>query len=318
MNPVSKLFAVIVTVASFCLSEPVRAADDNIYPVAIFPFVEKGSGLDGYGEKINEILYADLITNERLYLVDREDLKKIIDEMELNVSGMVNPDQMIQVGQLTGAKILVTGSVFEIDGTLVMVAKVIGTETSRLFGASVKGGVDDDVFTFVEQLSVKIADIIETKSSQMIAPEVARADRQKALQQQVAGKTKPSVAVKIAERHINRNAFDPAAETEVTLFLNELGFQVLDWDGVSDTDADVQIKGEGFSEVATRRGNIVSVKARLEIRAIDQKSKQVIAIERQNEVEMDLSEQFAGKKALQEAAASIAERIIPKIVDHYN
>jgi hypothetical protein len=77
---------------------------------------------------------------------------------------------------------------------------------------------------------------------------------------------------------------------------------------------DVLIEGEGFSEFGLRRGNLVSVKARVEIKAIDRKSGEVLAIDRETAVEVDLTEQIAGKKALQNAAARIAERLLPKLV----
>jgi hypothetical protein len=63
-----------------------------------------------------------------------------------------------------------------------------------------------------------------------------------------------------------------------------------------------------------RRGNLDSVKARLEVKAIDPATDKIIAIDRQVAVEVDLTEQIAGKKALQKAAAMIAERMLPKLV----
>ena len=39
-----------------------------------------------------------------------------------------------------------------------------------------------------------------------------------------------------------------------------------------------------------------------------------VAVDRQVAVEVDLTEQIAGKKALQSAAAAIAERMLPKLV----
>ena len=63
-----------------------------------------------------------------------------------------------------------------------------------------------------------------------------------------------------------------------------------------------------------RRGNLVSVKARVELKAVDRKTGQVLAVDRETAVEVDLTEQIAGKKALQTAAAAIAERLLPKLV----
>ena len=72
--------------------------------------------------------------------------------------------------------------------------------------------------------------------------------------------------------------------------------------------------GEGFSEFAMRHGNLVSVKARLEVKAVDRQTDKVIAMDRQTAVVVDLTEQIAGKSALQKAAAEIAERLLPKLV----
>jgi hypothetical protein len=97
------------------------------------------------------------------------------------------------------------------------------------------------------------------------------------------------------------------------MFAKETGFDVLD-PKTAEKKADILIEGEGFSEFALRHGNLVSVKARLEIKAIDRQTDKVVATDRQTAVVVDLTEQIAGKAALQEAAAQIAERLLPKLV----
>jgi hypothetical protein len=76
----------------------------------------------------------------------------------------------------------------------------------------------------------------------------------------------------------------------------------------------VILKGEGLSETATRIGGMVSVKARVELKAIDRQTGKVLAVDRQTVVVVDLSEQIAGKAALEEAAAMVAERLLPRLV----
>ena len=58
----------------------------------------------------------------------------------------------------------------------------------------------------------------------------------------------------------------------------------------------------------------MSVKARVVLKAVDRATDKVLAVDRQTVVMVDLSEQIAGKAALQEAAAQIAARILPKLM----
>lgn len=284
-----------------------------VYPTAIFAFQERGSGVKDYGAKTADILFASLAANPALYLVDRADLQKSLQEHELNLSGIVTPDQAVQIGKLTGARILVTGSVVDADKTLYVIAKIIGTETSRVLGASVKGKSSDDLAPLIEQLAKQVADIIIKQADQLVAKEVKLEDRIAALKKQLGDAKRPVVAINVRERHVGQATIDPAAETELTLFFKETGFEVMDKTGDS-KKADILLDGEGFSEFAMRHGNLISVKARLEVKAIDRQTDKVIATDRQTAVVVDLTEQIAGKSALQKAAAEIAERLLPKLV----
>jgi len=290
------------------------AAAATVYPAAIFQFRERGDDVDGLGAKVTDLLFANLVANPEMYLVDREDLDKVLEELDVNLSGLVNQAQATQVGQLTGAKILITGSALQVDSKLYLVAKIIGTETTRVLGASVKGNVRDDLDGLAEQLAEQVAKTIANRADELVAKPISREDRLAALKKLLGKAKRPTVKIEIEERHVGQVAIDPAAETEITLFCRELGFEVIDPDEGDGREADVLISGEGFSEFAARHGNLISVKARLELKAVDMETGRVLAVDRQVAVEVDLTEQVAGKAALQEAAADIAERLLPKIV----
>ncbi|QDV45416.1 Curli production assembly/transport component CsgG [Stieleria neptunia] len=290
------------------------AADPTVYPMAVFPFQQRGVGNSDLGEQVTVLLTAELLEHPELYLVEREDLTKILDEQTLNVSGMVDPNSATKVGQLTGARILVAGSVLETNDKLYVVAKVIGTETSRVLGASVKGKMDGDLDDLAGNLAKKVARTVIDRGHELIADPPPRMDRIADLKKAVGNQRLPDLSIDVRERHVGQTTIDPAAETELTLYSTEVGFRVLEAREGKQNDADVLLIGEAISEYAARHGDLVSVKARLEVKAVDQESGQVIAIDREVAIGVDLTEQIAGKSALQHAAASIASRLLPKLV----
>jgi TolB-like protein len=285
----------------------------SVYPVAIFPFQERGNEVKGQGAKITDILFANLITDTQLMLVDREEIRKLLDEQELSLSGLSNPSEANKVGQLTGAKLLITGSVVQSDTNLYLVAKIIGAETGRVLGATVKGTVRDKLDDLVTSLAGKVTETIGERGAEILPKIVSREDRLAELKENTPEGKRPTVIIKVAERHVGQATIDPAAETELAVWCKALGFEVLDAALAGAREADILITGEGFSEFASRHGNLVSVKSRLEVKAVERKSGKTLAVDRDVTVAVNLSEQLAGKAALQDAAANVAERILPQL-----
>lgn len=316
-KPLRLLFAVTaiaLTTISSVTAQDSNADDTSVYPVAILPFQERGRDAAELGPQVTDLLFAKLVVNPDMYLVEREDIKKLFEEKELNLSGLVNPAEAIQVGYLTGAKIIVTGSVVVAGDSQYLVAKVIGTETSRVLGASAKGRVGDDLDAMVEELAEGVVKTITEQADKLVAKPVTQKDRIADLKKALGKGKRPSVWIEVEERHVGQATIDPAAETELALICKELGFEVIDRKAGNRNEADIALIGEGFSQFAARHGNLTSVKARLELKALERNTGRVVAIDRQVSVAVDLAEQIAGKTALQEAAANIASRLLPKLV----
>lgn len=285
----------------------------SIYPTAIFPFAEHGTSVKEYGRKAADILFARMAERPEVILVERTEIDKVLQEIELGLSGVITPEQAGKVGKITGAKILITGSVFEVEKKLYVVAKIIGTETSRVLGKS-SAGKAEDFAGLVEALAGEVGEAIAKEGGNLVAQEEKPSDRIAALNRELGDAKRPVIFIKINERHVGQPTIDPSAQTELIFFCKETGFGVIDPEKGNTNDADVIIEGEGFSEFAVRKGNLVSVKARLEVKATERDTGKIIAADRQTSVVVDLTEQIAGKKALEQAAASIAERLLPKLV----
>lgn len=300
--------------AALCLQT--AFAETNVVesvPMAVLPFSEQGSDVKGMGGKVTALLNATLSSDPNVWMVERQNLDDVLKEHDLNLSGMVDTSQAIRIGALTGAKVMVVGSVFSEDKDIHMVAKIIGTETSRMFGSSAKMGPQDSLEATVKKLSDNIAKILTTKTGTLIAQPIKEEDRIARIVKKIGNKKRPSVSILITEQHIGYPVssikIEATAGLEMAGLCKGAGFEV--WE--TEKKADIRIVGEGVSEFAGRRGNLVSVKARVEVKAVDVKTDKVLATDRAVDVEVDLTDQVAGKKAVEMAVAKIAERLLPAL-----
>ena len=222
------------------------------YAVAILPFEERGLGAKDLGAKITSLLNAKLGDKPAIFLVDREDLRKTLDEAELNLSGAVKASEANRIGQVTGARLLVIGSVFQEGKNLHVVAKVVGTETTRVRPIAVEGKVSDELGPLVDKLADKVAEVITKEADKLVAARAKEVDRIAELNQQLKKGVRPTLWISVGERHVGQPRLDPAAQTELIRIAKGAGFTVLDPDEAAKGRADVIITGAGISEFAMR------------------------------------------------------------------
>lgn len=282
----------------------------SILTVAVFDFESKDESTRDLGPKAAVLISASLSMEPQIETVERAELEKVLGEHELGLSGNVSTETATRVGHLTGAKVLVTGRLFKADKELVMVAKIIGTETSRVYGEIVKAPAAGASLTELSaELAKKIATVVKDKGDVLIAQVASREDRIAKIKKELKDVKLPSVSVTVTERHFGGPVIDPAAQTELGLILEQCGFKLVD--EKSAEKADVEITGEAFSTFGMRKGNLISCRARVELKA-QKRTGEILAVDRQTTVGVDIGEQIAAKNALQEAAAEVAERILPK------
>jgi hypothetical protein len=299
---VSGLFVLLVARA---------VASETVLPVAVFDFESQGEDVRDLGKQISTLVNANLSAEPNIITVERAELEKALGEQELGLSGTVTPDSAAKVGNLTGAKVLVTGRVFDADNQRIVVAKVMGTETSRVYGEMVEGPAAGSIVDLSSALARKIAAVVSDKGETLVAKVESREDRIAKIKKALGDKKLPAVSVKITEQHFGRFIIDPAAQTELSLILQQCGFTVMD--DLSTNKVDIAITGEAFSEFGMQKGNLKSCRARIEIKAHDVASGKIISVARQTSVAVDLAEHIAAKTALENAADELAERLLPKL-----
>ena len=307
------LLHIIIALASAAGSlhaEP--AAVPRPLTVAVLPF-DGGDRLQDKGSEAAVLLGAKLSANASLWCVERAEIEKILGEHTIKLSGLADPNAAVQAGHVIGARVLITGRVIVTGDGALLVAKVMSTETSRVFGETATAPTIGSLDKATGELADKIGKLLEKQHAAFeVAAETPEA-RIARLKKITEGRPLPSVMVIVSERHLPNPVTDPAVETEMKKTLLALGFDVIDAKDPSKLP-DITIKGEAFSETGTRRGQLVSARARVESQVQRRSDSKVLAVDRETSVAVDTAEGIAGKTALENAAAKLLDRLLVKIV----
>lgn len=324
----STLFVAVITLFSFCAAtqaaEPGPVTQPSTRPakktitVAILDFDANFPGNADLGKQIAETLSATLSGEDGITLVDRASLAKTIAEQEVNLTGLVAQDRAIKIGNLIGAKILIMGRAFTMDKSLMITAKLVGTETSLVHPVMVKDKAGADTADLVMKLSEKVGAGLQEQAPKLIASDDAGVDPMVQLKADLVGKKKPVVSLEIAEQHISTtHVIDPPVDTELRKMLVDCGFTVIDNAEVKSDKAGVGliIKGEAISEFAARIGNINTCTGRVEIKLVSVGDGKTLLADRETARAADLSENIAAKSSLQKSARLIGLRVLQHLAD---
>ncbi|MBC2602979.1 CsgG/HfaB family protein [Puniceicoccus vermicola] len=308
-SPVSFIFLFVIGLV-FHSQAAVGASTQSPLTAAVFDF-EVSEGIPGdRGSEISALLYADLSGSENLFLVEREQLDAIFAEQELGLAGNVSAQTAAAVGQLTGAQVLVTGRMFEAGNRFFIVARIISAETGRVIAEKVSFEKIGALEPAIGELGEKLNNSVGENADVLVADVESYEEMLERFRGLVPSGDLPSVSVDVVEEHIRMQVIDPAVETEMKKVLIALGFEVINQDA-STSPADIAITGEAFSEMAGRRGGLVSCRSRIEVEVVSVEEGKLLLADRQVSVAVDVAEAIAGKLALENGTLVLLEHILP-------
>lgn len=128
--------------------------------VAILSFDNTGKvSEDGdLGNPLRDMLTTDLAAVKNLTMVDRQSLEKVLKEQKLNNSKNFDLGTATKIGKLLGAQIILTGTYFEMFGSLRIDAKFINVETGQIVFSIGSEGSRVKFFEIKKDLANKIID----------------------------------------------------------------------------------------------------------------------------------------------------------------
>jgi curli biogenesis system outer membrane secretion channel CsgG len=116
--------------------------------ISVLEFDNKVLGVYGsaaLGEGMTEILTTELVRSDRFVVVDRQDLRGIVKEQELAMTGLVNEQTGVQTGQMAGAQFFIKGAVTEFNPQAGGGGLSVGYRQAQVGHKSTKAHVGIDV-----------------------------------------------------------------------------------------------------------------------------------------------------------------------------
>ena len=91
-------------------------------------------------------------------IVDRSDIDKVMDELQLQADSSVTDEATaVQVGKLSGAEVIVTGTLSSVGGKFYIEVKVVSVEKAEIIGSSIAEADSPDGFlTMCHQAVAKL------------------------------------------------------------------------------------------------------------------------------------------------------------------
>ncbi len=275
------------------------------------------SGQGALTDQINVLLSAV----SKVTIVNRDQIRRVAQEHEMALTGLVNTDNAVKLGKFLSAQYIVVGRASRIGQTYYLVLKIVDVETTEQTTVSAKAAMESGFATLLERLAEPLTTAIRKLQRPTAEPsDAALAELRKAAEP-LLGKV---ILVTVEETHVGRPLRDPAAQMAIMQRLRSLGFSVIvpkdpvdGWKEAllqtgryGDKKVDYLLEGEGTSAFAAQLQGLMSCRARVELRLIPVPGRAIVTSDRGVAAGVDLVEDLAAKTALEEAGTQACDAVV--------
>jgi TolB-like protein len=90
---------------------------------------------DILGKVFSEVLTTSFVNSEAFKIIEREQIEKVVKELQLTQSGIIDTSSVKQIGKMVGADAILTGSVIKFGEDLRVDARIIDVESGIILNA---------------------------------------------------------------------------------------------------------------------------------------------------------------------------------------
>jgi TolB-like protein len=131
----------------------------EVLTIAISDFKTMGgtSEMQWLGSSCSEAIISKILKSHSIRIVEREYLNRLLDELKLKSTGMMDDKSAVEAGQLIGAKYFIFGSATNMNEKIVLRTRTVNTSTSEILGIQEVTGSINDLFSLQSDLANKIS-----------------------------------------------------------------------------------------------------------------------------------------------------------------
>jgi len=113
--------------------------------IAVIEFSDLEGNITQFGRYVAEELITRLFRTGKFEVIERQLLRKVLQEHELRMSGIVDEHSAKELGRILGVDAIATGSVSNLGSSVKINARLISTETGKIFAVAAVNVKKDEV-----------------------------------------------------------------------------------------------------------------------------------------------------------------------------
>lgn len=165
--PARFVFASFAAIAALCF-HACAAFSAQKTTIAVTDFQGENKNLTSL---VTETFLTDLSMSGELEIVERGQLDKAIGEISKGASGIIATQDAVEAGKLAGAKKIIVGSFFQIEGNVIINARMIDVESARIDKALNKEGTKQELTKTIHTLANEFHKILTGGAISGLLPE---------------------------------------------------------------------------------------------------------------------------------------------------
>ncbi len=104
--------------------------------IAVIEFSDLNGNITEFGMYLSEELITRLFLTRKFDVIERQLLNQIISEQKLGMTGLIDDESAIAIGKILGVDAIVSGTITDFGTDLKVNARIISTETGKVFGVA--------------------------------------------------------------------------------------------------------------------------------------------------------------------------------------